>query len=259
MEKKLLIASMSGGLDSATVVAHALKDGYYVQPISFNYGQKNKIELIAQAKLEEFFKNSYPDQMKDTVTIDTITPIQSFISTYQRMRDSGKMLEATGEEFYTPSRNLLFMTFCTVIGEIIAINEEFSEIAIGLGIHKHSSENYKKDYWDITPLFAEKLQELLSLNDSVSITVYSPFVNEFKSGIIARAIELNVPMYITWSCYDPVITSQATEYSDMVLNTYTPCGKCEACLERNSQAKTIGIYDINNYSIQQNEYYVVNR
>lgn len=246
-KKKLLIASMSGGLDSATTVALALKEGMDVQPIVFEYGQKNFVELIAQKKIVEFFSNQYPNQIRETVTIDTTKIIQEFIFNYQALRDSGKVLEKTGEEFYTPSRNLLFMTLCAVIGEIIAISEDYSEILLGLGIHKHSSENYKKDYWDITPEFAIRLQHLLDLNDSVRVMLYTPFVNYFKSEIISKAEEVGLPIYLTWSCYDPQITKEIKV--DKVMTLYSPCLVCEACLERSSQAKSVGIYNVNDYSI----------
>jgi 7-cyano-7-deazaguanine synthase len=242
--KKLLIASMSGGLDSATLVAHALNEGYVVQPIVFNYGQKNFIELVAQERLENHFKNQFPELWRATISIDITKILNEFISQYQNLRDNGTVLERTGEEFYTPSRNLLFMVLSGLIGEIISLAEGFEAIALGLGIHKHSTENYKKDYWDITPEFATRLQTLLDLNDSVKVSVYSPFVNEFKSGIIARALELSLPVYLTWSCYNPVVTANETG-----AKLFTPCKICEACLERASQAKEIGVYDINNYSI----------
>ncbi len=246
-KKKLLIASMSGGLDSATTVALALKEGMDVQPIVFEYGQKNYIEMVSQKRIVEFLSGVYPNQIRETVTIDTTKIIQDFIFNYQSMRDSGKVLEKTGEEFYTPSRNLLFMTLCAVIGEIIAISEDYSEILLGLGIHKHSTENYKKDYWDITPEFANRLQHLLDLNDSVKVMLYTPFVNFYKSEIISKAEEIGLPIYLTWSCYDPVITKEIKV--DKVDTTFEPCKKCEACLERESQAKVVGIYDVNNYSI----------
>lgn len=247
MKKKLLIASMSGGLDSATTVAVALKEGMDIQPIVFEYGQKNFIEMVAQKKLVEFFSNQYPNQIRETVTIDTQKIIQEFIFNYQALRDSGKVLEKTGEEFYTPSRNLLFMTLCAVIGEIIAISEDYEEIFLGLGIHKHSTENYKKDYWDITPEFAIRLQNLLDLNDSVKVMLYTPFVDKYKSEIIQKAEEVGLPIYLTWSCYNPVITKEIEV--DKVKTLYSPCLVCEACLERNSQAKSVGIYNVNDYSI----------
>lgn len=250
-KKKLLIASMSGGLDSATMVAHALAEGYDIQPIVFEYGQKNFIELVAQKRLVEHFGNQYPGMVRQTVTIDTTKIIQKFVFDYQELRDNDKILDATGEKFYTPSRNLMFMTICTVIGEIIAFANGYTEIAIGLGIHKHSAENYKKDYWDITPEFAIRLQHLLELNDSVQVTVYSPFVDQFKSGIISRAMELNLPVYLTWSCYDPDRVTEETHTGKITY--FKPCLECEACLERESQAKKIGIYDINNYQIRLQE------
>jgi 7-cyano-7-deazaguanine synthase len=245
--KKLLIASMSGGLDSATLVAQALKEGFTIQPITFEYGQKNYIEKVAQQRLEDHFQLQYPELWRKTISIDITKILNEFISQYQIMRDTGEILEKTGEAFYTPSRNLLFMVLSGVIGEIISLAEGFETIALGLGIHKHSTENYKKDYWDITPEFAYRLEHLLELNDSVKISIYSPFKEKYKSDIIAKAQEIGLPIYLTWSCYDPIKKNMETTSQKTI--RYEPCHKCEACLERASQAKKIGIYDINNYSI----------
>lgn len=247
--KKLLVASMSGGLDSATLVRKALGEGYIILPVNFQYGQKNYIESVAQSNLIEFFGKKFPDQILKTVSIDTTRIISDFIVQYQSARDSGLVLEKTGEEFYTPSRNLLFMTLCAVIGEITAIGSGYEEISIGLGIHKHSTENYKKDYWDITPEFARRLQNLLVLNDSVEINIYSPYVDEYKSGIIQDAEDMNLPFSLTWSCYDPVLENIEEGFSSKK-QVFKPCNVCEACLERDSQARKIGIYGINDYFIE---------
>ena len=244
--KKLLILSMSGGLDSTTTAFKAIEDDFDIQPITFDYGQKNYIEMVAQQNISKFMEQKFENRIKKTISINLNSLIGDTILQYQSLRDNGIIHEKTGEEFYTPNRNLMFMVLCATIGEVIAIQEDYSEISIGLGIHKHSTENYKKDYWDITPEFATRLQSLLSLNDSIKIDLYTPFVNEFKSGIIAKAIELNVPLPLTWSCYNPVIIQDEFN-SD--LKRFTPCKVCEACLERDSQAKKIGEYDINEYEI----------
>lgn len=240
MDKKLLVLSMSGGLDSATTAVQALEEGYIIQPIVFNYGQKNFIELVAQEKLQEFLEKRYPEKLLKRITISLDSFIKDIVIQYQNLRDSGEILKKTGEEFYTPNRNLLFMVIAATIGEIIALSNDFDQISVGLGIHKHSSENYKKDYWDITPQFANRLRKVLELNDSIKVDLYTPFVDSFKNEIIQRAIDLKLPLYLTWSCYNPKIEE----------GIYTPCKVCEACKERETQAKSIGVYDINNYSIQ---------
>jgi len=241
---KLLVLSMSGGLDSSTLCARALKEGFTVLPVNYIYGQKNRIETKAQENIYNFFKDNYKEQLLETISIDLTTTIGDSIKTWQENRDSGKLEETTQMEYYMPSRNLLFMVLAGVIGEIITIDKDIKELHLGLGIHKHS-DIYARDYWDISPKFANKLNDLLSLNDNVSMQIYAPYANEFKSEIIEDSIKLNVPHYLTWTCYNPELVS-SDDYQDI----YKPCGICEACKERESQSLTTPLVNmINDYTL----------
>ena len=162
---------------------------------------------------------------------------------YQEIRDSKKIEEKTELEYYTPFRNLVFSSFAAMIGEIICLTEDIDELFIGIGVHKHSSESYKKDYWDITPEFVERLNKILELNDGLKCNIYAPYATKFKETIIKDAIELEVPYKLTWTCYNPSLDS----INDIII--YRPCNKCEACLERESQGIKAGVQDINDYSI----------
>ena len=232
MQNKLCVIAHSGGLDSSTLMARALDEGYTVLPINYNYGQKNIIEMTAQSNVVEQYKFKYPDQVMDTIVIDFTQIIGDAIGTFQKNRDNGKASETTEMEYYMPSRNLLFMTVSAVIGEVLANDQDIKEIALGLGIHQHS-DIYAKDYWDISPKFAHKLQELLSLNDNVTMTIYAPYSAGFKSEIVRDAVRLNVPYELTWTCYNPQKAYDEPE------ETYVSCGVCEACLERESQARAV--------------------
>lgn len=226
---KLCVVNHSGGLDSSTLLAKALMEGYTVLPVNYNYGQKNVIEMTAQQNVWNHYKELYPDMLMETISIDFTTVLGSAISTFQKNRDNGKAEASTQMTYYMPSRNLLFMSVSAVIGEILANDKDIKEIALGLGIHQHS-DIYARDYWDISPEFASKLGDLLNLNDNVNFSVYSPYKDGFKSEIIKDAIALSVPFNLTWTCYNPQTIDN---------EFYTPCLICEACLERSSQA-----YDI---------------
>ncbi len=243
---KLLILSHSGGLDSSTLFAKALHEGYTVQPVNFIYGQKNIIEIEAQKKVQSYFKVQYPDQIRETIVLDVQNFLGTAVETFQKNRDNGKANETTEMEFYFPSRNLLFMAVSAVVGEIIANDSGISELALGLGIHQHS-DIYAKDYWDISHQFAEKLADLLDLNDNLNVSVYAPYKDGTKSEIIKDVERLNVPYELTWTCYNPVLYN-THENKGEIFETYVPCDKCEACLERLTQAKKSALYNtINKY------------
>lgn len=224
--KKLAIISLSGGLDSSTLLAHALASGKDVFTVGFKYGQANFPELQARKEIIEHFSKLYPENYIGDVVFNLEETMNIFTSTFQMLRDSNKIKEESNHKFYTPSRNLLFGVMSTVLGETIALAKDYEKIYIGLGIHKHSEEAYgaHKDYWDITPKFAKRFKKLLKLNDVKKVKVYTPFVKYTKTEVVQRALELEVPIDKTWTCYSPVFNEDLT---------YSACNECEACIERN--------------------------
>ena len=143
---KLCIVSHSGGLDSSTLMAKALAEGMVVQPITFNYGQTNIIEGMAQEKVWAIYKERYKDNIRQTIELDIGELLGSIKSQYQSIRDSGKVEDKTELEFYTPFRNLVFSSLAAMVGEIVCFTEDIDELYVGIGVHKHSSDSYKKDY-----------------------------------------------------------------------------------------------------------------
>ena len=236
----LVIVSMSGGLDSATLVARALDEGYTVQTLSFQYGQKHFIELYCQQELSKIFKERYPNRFLDTITVNLSVLNQEMTDTYKRLRDEKIIEDKSDLEYYTPSRNLLFSVLSAQYGEIIALSKGYRNVLVGLGIHKHLEY---RNYWDITVDFADRLQSLLALNDVVNMNIYVPYVSEEKSKIVEDSIKLQVPYKKTWTCYSPVLIEQEK------LIRARPCGMCEACIERQKAGEKVGIKDINDYEI----------
>jgi len=248
--KELCVVSMSGGLDSSTLLAKALYEGKTCLPINYNYGQVNVVEMNAQKNVWNFFKEKYPTQLLDTIVIDFTSTVGDVIKTFRKNVENGHAEETTDMKYYMPSRNLLFMSMAAVVGEIIANDKEIKNLSLGLGIHQHS-DIYARDYWDISPQFASKLSDLLSLNDNVNVSIYAPYKDGFKSEIVKDVKFLNVPYKKTWTCYEPKrsMLAKGFESNDIGKDIYRPCLKCEACLERGTQAEGI-IDDINDYKIE---------
>lgn len=240
---KLCIISHSGGLDSTTLMAKALAEGFIVQPVSFQYGQKHDVELKAQYIVWEVLKERYPNNLRIPIVLDLGTILGSVKKQYQSIRDSGKIEEKTELEYYTPFRNLVFSSLTAMVGEIVCLTEDLDELYVGIGVHKHSSDSYKKDYWDITPEFVDRLNWLFQLNDGLECKVYAPYADKFKEAIIRDAVELEVPYKLTWTCYKPLCIDRGSE------KVYQPCKECEACIERETQAQKVGVTDINDYTL----------
>ena len=240
---KLCIISHSGGLDSTTLMAKALAEGYIVQPITFEYGQNHPIELKAQFLSWMELKARNPENLRDTINLSIGDLLGSVKAQYQSIRDSRKIEEKTELEYYTPFRNLVFSSLAAMVGEIMCLTEDIDELHVGIGVHKHSSESYKKDYWDITPEFVNSLNAIFQLNDGIKVSTYAPYASEFKEAIIRDAVDLDVPYKLTWTCYNPVETT----YGDTT--SFTPCLKCEDCLERQIQGLKADVDDINDYEL----------
>lgn len=239
----LAIISSSGGLDSTTLIYKVLNEtDWDIVLVSFNYGQVNEVELIAQKKLYETLKNGQFG--KRIITKSTLNiPLFNDIGLVN-MQD----VENAEHEFYTPSRNLLFSTTVASFGEAIATKYSYSKVFLGMGLHKHTEEAYGQDgkvsqYWDITPEFAKRLQKVFDLNDQMPTEIYAPYINSYKKEIVMDVVKYKVPYKDTWTCYNPQISR------DVDGSIYTPCLECEACKERELNAKGI-IGDINDYSIR---------
>lgn len=246
--KNILIQSFSGGLDSSTTIhAAALSNKFdNIYPVNFKYGQKNIVETISKAEMLEWLQSQH-SCINNIINIDVehiYNNIDNILKySYAELRDSNKIKENTGTEFYTPMRNLLFSTLAAIVGEMIIygredVKNDTINLYIGLGVHKHT-DVYEKDYWDITSSFVTALDNLFQLNDNINIHMYAPFKDVYKSDIIKSALENNLPYNLTWTCYNPSIKE----------NVAIPCLECESCLERERGFQKHGITDGNNYMV----------
>jgi 7-cyano-7-deazaguanine synthase len=237
---------MSGGLDSTTLAYRAIKDGYTILPINIKYNQKNVIEMQAFDDIMDLIKENFKDQILEPITLDLQGMLSTSLNLYKTLRDSQQVKDTTDMEFYTPSRNLVFSTLAAMIGEVAAIASNVTEVKVGLGVHKH--KEYDRDYWDISPTFVEKLNEVFALNDCVKIGMYAPYANSYKKDIVSDAIKLNVPIFSTWTCYDPqTIVLEEDKIRNKQYVEYQPCLICEACIERQKAGEEVNFPNINNY------------
>jgi len=245
---KLCVISMSGGLDSTTLAYRALTDGYHVLPINIDYNQKNKVEQDAFQEIFTEMKDIFGSRLMNPVQIDLNTIMKSTLNLYAELRDSGEVGKKTDLEYYTPSRNLLFTTIAAVIGEVAAIAQGVEELRIGLGVHKHLEY---KNYWDITPEFVKRVNKVLKLNDSLKVRMYAPYARSTKANIVEDAKRLHVPIFSTWTCYNP--QEEILEYdreNSQAFVEYQPCLECEACIERQKAGDKAGVPNINNYVVE---------
>ncbi len=216
---------LSGGLDSSTVLALAKNSNFECYPISFSYGQRHSIELIAAKKVAAYFKVkthkivSLSEDMfgSSALTDDSIeVPLHS--------SQSGLHIPAT----YVPARNTIFLSIALGYAESICAHDIF------LGV---SDIDYS-GYPDCRPEYIEAFERLANLatKDGVEgrkTTIHAPLLHLSKAETIKLGIKNGVDYSLTISCYSANPVSGAA------------CGKCDSCTYRRNGFQQAGIKDSN--------------
>jgi 7-cyano-7-deazaguanine synthase len=201
-----VVVSLSGGIDSSTVLALTLK-GFHpkeILAVSFFYGSKhNQFENEAAKKIAEYYKVEWK--------LIFINNIFSFVKSHL-MIDGGDVPEGhytnkSMKQTVVPGRNLIFISI------LAAIASSYNANLIKLGVHAGDHAIYP----DCRPEFIEAIQSVLSTGFDEKIEIKTPFLHNNKSQIIATGKELGVPYELTRTCYK---------------NQETACGKCGSCVER---------------------------
>ena len=193
-----VVLILSGGLDSTTVLYKLLNEGKRVTALTFNYGQKAKKEI-------ECAKNICKELNIEHHIFD-ISSILDILKWSSLIDGDNNSLERP-ENTVVPSRNTILLELATAF----AISNKLDAVYYG------AIKGDVGDYPDTTPEFIEKINELNKVNNYFYIPVYAPFVNKEKYEVVKEAMELNVPIEKTWSCY---------------IDGEEPCGECFSCKGR---------------------------
>ena len=200
------VVLLSGGLDSAVTLAHARALGRECHAISFDYGQRHRIELDAARRIAA--QIGAADHRVITLDLRAIggSALTAPIEVPKGGSDSGA-IPAT----YVPARNLVFLSIALGLAEVVGARELF----IGANAVDYSG------YPDCRPSFIESFERTANLatKDGVEgrpFRVCAPLIDMTKAQIIRRGHELGVDLSLTTSCYDPDASGAA-------------CGRCDSC------------------------------
>ncbi|MBF0274456.1 MAG: 7-cyano-7-deazaguanine synthase QueC [Nitrospinae bacterium] len=217
MNKQAIIL-LSGGLDSATALAIGKQSGFDFYAISFDYGQRHKVELEAAKKvaaslgvLEHKIFHIDISQFGGSALTDPSIKVPERTN----CEEIGKDIPVT----YVPARNTIFLSIALGWAESLGITNMF----IGANIVDYSG------YPDCRPEYIKAFEKMANLAtksgvEGQGIKVHAPLINLTKAEIIQKGIELGVDYSITISCYNPD-------------DAGTPCGKCDSCLLREAGFK----------------------
>jgi 7-cyano-7-deazaguanine synthase len=205
------VVLLSGGLDSATCLALVSRWGWTVHALSFDYGQRHRVELSAARVLAR----RYGAASHRVIPIPAFGALGGSALTDRRIRVPKSAL---GREkipvTYVPARNTLFLAFALAFGE----TRGAKEIVIGANALDYSG------YPDCRPEFLAAFERVARLgtkagSEGRGFRIRAPLLAMTKTEIVRLALALGLDPGLTTSCYDPGRKGR-------------PCGKCDACLLR---------------------------
>ncbi len=219
------ICLLSGGLDSSTCLAIARRDGYECYALSFDYGQRHRIELAAAARIASLFEV----REHRVVTLDLrafgASALTSDNLEVPKHRSTGEMAHGIPIT-YVPARNTIFLSFALAWAEVL----ECSDIFIGVNAIDYSG------YPDCRPEFIAAFEHMANLATKAAVEgrtklhIHTPLAQLDKAGIVRLGLETGVDFALTHSCYDPDPAGR-------------PCGHCDSCLLRRKGFEEAGLDD----------------
>lgn len=217
------VVLLSGGLDSATVLAIARDEGYTCHALTFDYGQRHRIELEAARRV--------------AVSLDVvdhrIVPLDLRWMGGSALTDSTIAVPKTPGEgipvTYVPARNTVFLSMALGWAEVLGARD------IYLGVNAVDYSGYP----DCRPEYLEAFERMANLAtragvEGRTLRLQAPLLRLSKAGIIARGARLGVDFSLTLSCYDPDGEGRA-------------CGACDSCRLRTRGFAEAGMPDPTRY------------
>jgi len=217
LNEKIALCVMSGGMDS-TLSAYMMKnDGYKIIAVHFNYDQRTQTK-----ELECFHKicNSLEVKEKYILDLDFFKQLGASALTDKSIEVPTGGIEEGVPVTYVPFRNGIFLSMAAAIAE-----KEGAE-AISIGVVEEDSSGYP----DCRESYIKSMEQSINLGtkDETKIKIHMPLVSLKKSQIVQKAIELEVPLELTWSCYK---------------SEKLACGVCDSCRLRLNGFKIAGVTD----------------
>jgi 7-cyano-7-deazaguanine synthase len=214
---------VSGGLDSATVLAIARERGHRCHALSFDYDQRHRAELAAARRIATAL-GAFEHRMLSVPIGDrggsALTDHRIAVP-----EQPGKGIPVT----YVPARNTIFLAYALGLAEVLGARD----IYIGVNAVDYSG------YPDCRPEFIAAFERLANLAtkagvEGAGIRIHAPLIEMTKAEIIRRGAALGVDYSMTISCYQPDANGGA-------------CGRCDSCRLRRAGFEQAGIADPTRY------------
>jgi 7-cyano-7-deazaguanine synthase len=220
---KPAVVLLSGGLDSTTTLATAIAEGYETCALSFEYGQRHKIEIDAARRIARALRAKEHRVAKIDMRIFGGSALTDDVDVPKKRSaaEIGHGIPVT----YVPARNTIFLSYALALAEVISSTDIF------IGVNAIDCSGYP----DCRPEFIAAFEALANLGTKAGVQgahfrIHAPLIKFSKAEIIRKAIELDVDLALTHSCYDPSPDGVA-------------CGECDSCLLRLKGFREAGVED----------------
>ncbi len=217
------VVLLSGGLDSTTTLALAMAEGFETYALSFDYGQRQKVELAAARRVAQ----SLGAREHCIVRIDNDIFGRSALTDDIDIPKGRSVAEIAGgiPVTYVPARNTIFLSYALAWAESLGATDIF----IGVNALDYSG------YPDCRPEFITAFEKMADLATKTGVEgahfkIHTPLIAMSKAEIIRQAGELRVDLSLTHSCYDPAPDGRA-------------CGLCDSCQLRRKGFSEAGLAD----------------
>jgi len=227
-ELKKAVVLLSGGLDSATILAIAQSQGYLCYALTIDYGQRHRAELQAARRVAtqlKVFEHKIIALELNAIGGSALTDCQLQVPTTA----SNGSIPIT----YVPARNTIFLSLALAWAEVLKAYHLF----IGVNAIDYSG------YPDCRPQFIIAFEQLAQLAtktgvEGQSFHIHAPLIALTKPQIIQKGLQLKLDYSLTLSCY------QANEAG-------YACGVCEACRLRAQGFRALGVADPTHYFFEE--------
>jgi 7-cyano-7-deazaguanine synthase len=218
---KRAVVLVSGGLDSATTLAMAGHAGFRAHALSFDYGQRHKVELAAAKRVVRSLGAADHRIAQIDLRIFGGSALTGYMAVPKNRETKTNNIPVT----YVPARNTIFLSYALAWCEALGA----ADIFIGANAVDYSG------YPDCRPEFISAFEKLAGLAtkagvEGVKFQIHAPLISMSKADIIRKGTELGVDFSLTHSCYDPTADGLA-------------CGECDSCRLRLAGFREAGVTD----------------
>lgn len=221
------VVLLSGGLDSATALAVAVRDGFLVHALTFSYGQRHAAEVEAAKRIARHYNVARHQIVEIDLTVFGGSALTADIPV-PKDRELAAGPSGVGEipVTYVPARNTIFLSYALALAEVTGALDIF----IGVNALDYSG------YPDCRPEYISAFERMARLATRAGaegknlLRIRTPLISLTKAEIITLGLSIGVDYSLTTSCYDPDTGGAA-------------CGRCDACRLRLKGFAEAGVSD----------------